>query len=166
MFVNILDGEVFAVIVAISIVGSALGIAQLLRPEVVEPFTALGLLNQDCAIGEYPKYVFAGGEIELCVFVGNNMGYPILARVVYKLGTGEDLPTNTTPSTLKPIKNFTVLVAHGGNVTFKVRLPIPENPPEADRVAIILELWFYDPERGVWTYSGRWNHLYVQVVRV
>jgi len=164
--VNVLDAEVFAVIVAIAIVGSALGIAQVLRPEVVEPFTALGLLNENCVIGEYPEYVFAGREVELCVFVGNHMGYPILARVVYKLGTEADLPTNATPSSLRPLRNFTVLVPHGGNETFKARLPIPENPPEADRVAIILELWLYDPERGGWVYSGRWNHLYVRVVRV
>jgi len=164
--VNVLDDEVFAVIMAITIVGSALGIAQLLRPEVAEPFTALGLLNQDCVIGDYPEYVFAGGEVELCVFVGNHMGYPLLARVVYKLGTKDDLPTNTTPSNRKPLRSFTVLVPHGGNETFRVRLPIPEDAPEADRVAIIVELWLYDPERGAWTYSGRWNHLYVRVVRV
>lgn len=163
---NVLDSEVFAVILAVVIVGSAVGIAQLLRSEVVEPFTALGLLNQDCKIGEYPKYAFAGGELELCVFVYNHMGYPILAKVMYKLGTESDLPTNTTPSRLNPIKNFTVLVPHGGNETFKVKLPVPENPPEADRVAVILELWIYDLESGRWVYSGRWNHLYVEVVRI
>ncbi|MEM1623612.1 MAG: DUF1616 domain-containing protein [Sulfolobales archaeon] len=163
---NVLDEEVFAVVLAISVVGSVLASALVLRPEVVEPFTALGLLDSSCRIGEYPREVYPGEEVELCVYVYNHMGYPILAQVRYKVVEPEDLPTNTTPSRAPTFKSITVLVPHRREVLRKVKLVIPPDTPRGEKVALVLELWLYDVRTSEWTYSGRWNHLYVRVLGV
>jgi len=164
--VNVLDEEVFAVILAISVVGSVLASASVLRPEVVEPFTALGLLDSSCRIGTYPREVYPGGEVELCVYVYNHVGYPILAQVRYKVTEPGDIPTNTTPSKASVVKNITALVSHKQEVLRKVKLPIPLELPQSEKVALVIELWVYDLKTGDWVYSGRWNHLYVRVLRV
>jgi len=66
---------------AIIVVGSVFSVAQLLRPSVTEPFTAIGLLNENCEIGDYPSKVFRGENITLCIFLYNYMGYPLLMQV-------------------------------------------------------------------------------------
>ncbi len=162
---NILDDEVFAVLLAIVIVGSVFAIAQVIRPEVTEPFTAIGLLNEECRIGHYPKEVFQGQNLTLCIFLYNHMGYPLLMQVRYKIGTNETLPTNTTPSPQPVIKELEVLLDNNDNATILVQVPIAVGGEYVGkRVALIFELWIYDISKQEWVYTGRWNHLYVKVL--
>ena len=162
---NLLDEEVFAVLLAIVVVGSVFAIAQVVRPKVIEPFTAIGLLNEECKIGEYPKEVFVGQNVTLCIFLDNHEGYPLLMKVKYKIGVSEELPTNTTPSPRPTIKEFEAVLDDGENVTMLVKVPITVNEGfVGKRVALIFELWIYDVDKHEWVYSGRWNHLYVKVL--
>ncbi|MEM2021644.1 MAG: hypothetical protein QXP80_05415 [Zestosphaera sp.] len=164
---NVINDEVFAVIMALVILGSVLTTATMLRPEVTEPFTAIGLLNSECRIGDYPWYVIAGGKTDLCVYVFNYMGYPILAQVRYKVGTASDLPTNNTPSVLRSLENLTAVIAHNSENLIKVSLPVVVDESLIGKNAsLILELWVYDVSKGVWVYSGRWAHLHVRVIGV
>lgn len=78
---NVINGEVFAVVPAILVVGLVLPFAAVIRPEVVEPFTAPGLLDPNCRIGRYLVEVSLGDDMELCVYIHNQMGYPVLAQV-------------------------------------------------------------------------------------
>ena len=161
---DVLDEEVFAVIMAIVVVASVVGIAQLIRSEVVEPFTAIGLLNSECRIGDYPKEVFEGEELRLCLYLYNHLGRPQLMMVKYKLGDKNVIPTNMTPSPEAPLKTFKFLLNHGANTTLPVRVPIPLNTELVGKeVALIFELWVYDKDLGEWVYSGRWVHLYVKM---
>ena len=162
---NLLDDEVFAVIIAIIVVGSVFSGAQLLRPSVTEPFTAIGLLNENCKIGVYPDKVFRGENLTLCIFLYNYMGYPLLMQVRYKIGSNTTLPTNSTPSPMPTILVFNKLLDHGENTTFYVEVPIKVNESfVGKRIALIFELWIYDIDHDKWVYSGRWNHLYVEVL--
>ncbi|MEM2004658.1 MAG: DUF1616 domain-containing protein [Zestosphaera sp.] len=164
---NVVSDEVFAVILALVVVGSVISTAAILRPEVTEAFTALGLLNRECRIGDYPEYVIIGSSVDLCMYVFNYMGYPVLAQIRYKVGSVRDLPTNTTPSVLETLENFTVVVAHNNEKLVKASLPVMVNGlPVGKNVTLIFELWLYDTNRGEWTYSGRWAHLHVKVVEV
>lgn len=161
---DVLDEEVFAVVMAIVIVASVLGITQLLRPGVIEPFTAIGLLNSECRIGDYPKEVFEGEELRLCLYLYNHLGRPQLMMVKYKLGSSNVIPTNTTPSPEASLKSFKFLLNHDANITLPVRVPIPFNTGLVGKdVALIFELWVYDLDSNDWVYSGRWVHLYVKV---
>jgi len=162
---NVLDDEVFAVLMAIIIVGSVFAAAQLLRPSVVEPFTAIGLLNEECRIGDYPSKVFRGENITLCIYLYNHIGYPLLMQVRYKIGTNTTLPTNTTPSPMPTMLIFNKMLNHGENNTFRIEVPITVSEGFVGRrAALIFELWIYNLDQGTWVYSGRWNHLYVEVL--
>ncbi len=163
----ILNEEVFAVILALTIVSSVFGIAMLLRPSTVEPFTAIGLLDENCKIGYYPKYVVPGQNLTLCLFVDNHLGKPMYWKIVYRIGNSSTIPTNTTPSPEPAIEEWRGVLPDKGNTTFKIRIPIaiPKDLANAKRIALIFELWIYSPEQGRWIYSGRWTHLYVEVVR-
>ncbi|MEM4502518.1 MAG: DUF1616 domain-containing protein [Ignisphaera sp.] len=164
---NLLDEEVLAVILAITVVGSAIAIAQVLRPEIVEPFQALGILNEEMKIGEYPTKVYPGQNIELYVYVYNHKAYPALVQVRYKIGNRETLPTNTSPSSQPTIKVYEFLVDVKENVTKKVEIPITiDRNTDVDEIALIFELWVYDIDRKEWVYTGIWNHLYVRIVKV
>lgn len=157
----ILDDEVFAVILALIVVGSVFASAQVLRPRVTEPFTAIGLLNSELKIGDYPKTIVAGYNVTLGLFIDNHMGYPIYYRVYFKIGDNTTLPTANKSSPLKPVKYWEGFLDHGQNATFKIVVSVPE---PGHRKALIFELWIYDPVNRTWVYTGRWNHLYVDVV--
>ena len=162
---NVLDDEVFAVLLAIVVVASVFSAAMTLRPEVVEAFTAIGLLNEECKIGDYPERAFPGESLKLCIFLDNHMGYPMMLQVRYKIGTSETLPTNTTASPQPAVESFTRVLDHGENATMLVEVPV-DVPRElvGRKVALIFELWAYDVNKHEWVYTGRWNHLYVKIV--
>jgi len=162
---NLLDEEVFAVIIAISIVGSTIAIALVLRPDIVEPFQALGLLNENLVIGDYPKFVYPMQNLTLGIFVYNHRPYPILVQIRYKIGNSTNLPTNTTPSSSPTIKVFEFLVDVKKNVTQRIDIPIIVDR-SSSKVALIFELWMYDTDKREWVYTGIWNHHYVDVLRV
>lgn len=165
---NVINDEVFAVILAVVIIGSAISVATLLRPEVTEPFVAIGLLDKDCKISSnYPELVVAGSEIDLCLYLFNYKGYPLLAQIRYKIGTSNEIPTNTTPANLKTLKNFTKLLNHNEEVLIRAKLPvIVDKSLIGGNATLIFELWVYDLRNGVWVYSGQWTHLHVKVVGV
>ncbi len=160
----ILDEEVLAVLLAIITVASVIAAAQLLRPGVTEPFTALGLLNSQCKIGDYPKRVVLGQRVDLCIFVSNYEGRPIYYKVVYRVGTNRTIPSNSTPSPEPPLAEWRGVLAHGGNTTFTVSVSVPQWF-NGSRAALIFELWVYNTTAWEWRYTGRWTHLYVDVVK-
>lgn len=156
----ILDEEVFAVILAISIVASAIGIAMVLAPEIPEPFMSLGLLNEECKMGRYPTTVQNNSFVELCIFVANYMNKPVFYRVDYKLSEDGSLPTNTTPLPVKPISSWYGVLNNKENTTIPVKVFVTTSEP---RVVLVFELWVYEPSIRNWKYTGIWNHLRVNV---
>ena len=159
----LLDEEVFAVILALSIIASALGIALTLRPENPEPFTALGLLNEECKIGRYPTVAVNGSSIRLCISIANHLGHPAYFKVVYKLATAETLPNSTTPSPEQVVMEWRAVLSNGEEMVTPITVPVYTLRNEF-RIALVFELWIYDTTRGGWSYTGRWNHHYINVV--
>lgn len=155
--------EVFAVLLALVAVGSVFGAIQLIVPGDREPFMALGLLNEDCLIGSYPRRVVNSSYLDLCIMVYNHMGRPVYYRVVYKIGGVDDLPGNATPSRAPEIDAWRGVLGDDGNKTFRVSVAVYSRVVPSN-ATLIFELWVYDTNRGIWIYSGVWNHLHVQVV--
>ncbi|MEM3938324.1 MAG: DUF1616 domain-containing protein [Desulfurococcaceae archaeon] len=160
----ILDDEVFAVILAVTIVSSVVGIAMVLRQEA-EQWTALGLLGE-CKIGKYPKTAVNGSLQDLCIYVANYMGKPVYYKVIYRVGDQEALPTNTTPSPSEPLAFWIGVLGNKDNATVPVKVPITVRGPLPRKVALIFELWLYDTGTHEWIYSGRWVHVYVNVTLI
>ncbi|MEM1696129.1 MAG: hypothetical protein QW764_04870 [Desulfurococcaceae archaeon] len=159
----ILDEEVFAVILAVSVVASTVGIALVLRPDVVEPFNAIGLLNENCKIGELPRVALNSTVLRLCIFIANYMGKPVYYRVVYKIGDADTLPTATTPSPESPVAEWFSVLGNKKNTTILVNVPVYTSKPLPANVTLIFELWMYDTGLDSWVYTGRWVHLHLNI---
>jgi hypothetical protein len=159
----VLDEEVFAVILALSIVASALGMVLTLRPGNPEPFTAIGLLNEECKIGGYPATAVNGSGIRLCISVANHLGHPAYFKVVYKLATNETLPNSASPSPEQAVMEWRVVLGDGEEKLFLITVPIYTLRGEY-HVVLVFELWVYNTSGGGWSYTGRWNHHHISVV--
>jgi len=159
----VLDEEVFAVVLALSIVASALGIALTLGPGNPEPFTAIGLLNEECKIGGYPATAVNGSGVRLCISVANHLGHPAYFKVVYKLATNESLPNSSSPSPEQAVMEWRAVLGDGEERLFLITAPVYTLRGEY-RVVLVFELWIYSTSGGGWSYTGRWNHHHISVV--
>lgn len=159
------DDEVFAVILAVSIVASVLGTVLILRPFSSEKFSAIGLLDENCKIGNYPEIAVNGTEIKLCLFVYNHLGEPAYYKVVYRIGNNDTLPSNLTSSPAQEIKEWKVILNNDENTTFPISVPVFLNANETDKAALIFELWAYNMTIGNWEYTGLWTDLYINVTK-
>jgi len=157
----VIDDEVLAVLTAIVTVACALGIA-LSLPRSPEPFTAIGLLNEQGEIGDYPRVLVAGEPVRLQVFVMNHLGKAAMLKVEAKIGARGRIPSNSTPLDAPPVWERVVILGHGQNATIPVQIAVAE---PGSNLALVFELWQYDASKGEWVYTGRWCHLYVNVTR-
>ena len=165
MVFKITDKEVLAVITALALVGSVVYAASLFRPKYIEPLTAIGLLDKDCTMGNYPSIMVNGENASLCLLLVNYNSTPALLRVDYKIAPPTELPSNTTPSPLRPLRVFYYALPPGANETHRITVPVEVNSSlTGKRVALVFELWRYDPRAHEWRYTGEWVHLYVRVL--
>lgn len=155
--------EVLAVLLALVVVGSIFGAAQLIVPGGGERFAALGLLNGDCLIGPYPSRAVNNSYVDLCLYVYNHMGRPIYYRVIYRVGGTSDLPSNSTSSPAPQIGEWRGVLGDNENRTFKISAIVYSRSLPAN-ATMIFELWIYDVNNNTWIYSGVWNHLYIEVM--
>jgi uncharacterized membrane protein len=162
----LLDDEVFAVLTAVVIIASVLGVAMVVRDELGgEMFTAIGLLDENCRIGDYPRYAYPNQTLRLCLYIYNHMGKPVYWRVVYKVGDNTTLPTTNTTSPRPAMAEWRGVLDHGLNATRRIEVVVGEPPVNATRVALIFELYTYNTAEGRWEYTGRWVHLYINIRR-
>lgn len=157
----ILDEEVWAVILAIIVVGGVFAVSQAyLSGRVVEPFSELGLLGRNMKIGDYPRELVVGDNATFYVYVGNHMGRPMYYVVEVKLG---DESTSVDPADVEAIFTYERVLLHNETWIFRVDLPV-EAPGLNQR--IIVELWIYNETIGDLQYHGRWTQLWINVTSV
>lgn len=154
----IISEEVWAVILAIVVVGSVFAVSQAyLSNRVVEPFSELALLGENMKIGDYPTNLVAGDNATFYVYVGNHMGRPMYYLVGVKLG---DNSTPINPAPIKPVMTFERVLLNNETWIFRVDLPI-ESPGINKR--IIVELWIYNESINALQYHERWTQLWINV---
>jgi len=161
----ILDEEVFAVILALAIVASSIGIALTWRP-FGERFVAIGLLDESCKIGVYPKTAALNQSLKLCIYVYNHMGKPIAYQVMYKVAlNASQLPTTSAPSVAKPLGKWLGALDNDRDEQFFAFVRIPWDRGLLGRnISLVFELWVFNTTTGSWMYSGVWGHIWVEVV--
>ncbi len=157
-----IDDEVFAVIMAIVVLGSVFAAVQLL-PRHVEPLEGIALLNPECKMKDYPSTILAGEGVSFCLLVFNYMGKPMYYQVRYKVGDRDTLPRNETPSPQPALKTFEVVLNDSSEAYLNITITVER---VGNDIALIFELWRYEPATDSWVYTGKWNHLYVDVVEV
>lgn len=154
--------EVFAVLLAIVVVACIFTAAQSI-PRHGEAFTAIGLLNEECKIGDYPRYIVVGEPVTLCIYLSNHLGKPALLQVRMKIGSKGYLPTNTTPLNTTYVVVLERVLDDGENVTQRITFVLNRT---GTNLALVFELWRFDTSIGRWVYDGKWVHLYVNITRV
>ena len=164
---NLLDKEVFAVLTAAVLLASVFSASMMLGLAQKERYAGLGLLSSDCVLGNYPKSVYDGENITLCVFIENHLGHVALLEVRYKVSVNGSLPTDTSPAPDPVIASWEALLGDGENTTLVISVPvnISLTTQRLSGVALIFELWYLNPDTGEWEYTGRWVHLYVTVTK-
>lgn len=154
----ILSGEVWAVIMAVVLVGAVFAASQIIASNrVTEPFSELGVLGLRMKIGDYPKTVVAGEAFRLYVYVGNHMGKPMYYVVFVKLGNATT-PVNPTPT--EPFTRLDLILMHGENATIPIDIALTK-PGVNER--LVFELWVYDSTAKAFTYHERWCQLWINV---
>ena len=185
---NLLDKNVFTVLLAVLIIVSVTGIAWIVRSDIlvsysiandkasysgikivdrpVSPFVSIGLLNEKCMMGPYTKLYFEGENISLCLLFYNGYGYPVVLQARYKLvETSNEYPSESSPSPNPSLANYTVVLNPQNNYTLKITIPMDIDVPGSGRnITLVFELWRFDPVTDSWVYTGKWVHLHVKVV--
>ncbi len=162
---DLLDREVFTVITALVLIGSLIALFEMDLGWAREHYISISLLNERCLIGGYPVNAYVDTPVKLCIEVHNELGYPVYARIVYKIADNTTLPSREKPSPEKERTVYELLVDNGETRYLRVNISIPMEYA-GRRIAIVFELWIYDPETNEWVYTGRWTHLFVYVIEV
>ncbi|MEM2240343.1 MAG: DUF1616 domain-containing protein [Candidatus Bathyarchaeia archaeon] len=153
-----LSGEVWAVVMAVVLVGAVFAVSQIFASSrVTEPFSELGILGPKMKIGDYPRIVVAGEAFRLYVYVGNHMGKPMYYVVFIKLGNATT-PLNPTPA--EPFMRLDLILMHGENRTIPIDIAITE---PGLNTRLIFELWTYNTTVKELTYHGRWCQIWLNV---
>ena len=158
---NPADREVLAVITGLLIAGSAAGIISLFNHH--EPMEAVGLLDQDCRMLDYPEIVFPGETLNLCVMVINYNGRVEAYRVLYKFAQPPEAPTNETPLDSPALSEAILVVPSPGEASVAVQAPIPDWAEPGRNATLVFELYRLNTETMEWEYTGKYVYLRVEV---
>ncbi|RLE84581.1 MAG: hypothetical protein DRJ41_02880 [Thermoprotei archaeon] len=157
-----IDEEVAAVIIAITVVAAVFSYSQLLMEgRVTEPFSAIGLLGPEMKIGGYPRTVRVNETIDLYLFIDNHEGRITYYMIKAKLGNKSTTVNSTIPAKAQVIATYETILAHGQNKTIPVTLRVGRPMTNA---RLIFELWSLY-ENNTLKYTGRWVHLWLNVTK-
>lgn len=154
-----IDEEVRAIVLAVIVISAALSASQAITAgRVAEPFSAIGILGPDMKIGDYPKTVIAGEPFTLYVYIENQEGRTMYYTVLAKVGDNSTLVNETAPADLAPFATYRAILAHGQNATIPAEISLAS---PAQNAKLIFELWAIGEDGA--HYTGRWNHLWINV---
>jgi len=156
--VNLLDPEVYAVIIGLAVVASAAGIVSLIDHH--EPFEAIGLLGPDCTATGYPDFALPGENLTFCLMIVNDMGAPEAYRVVYKFAQPPSLP-GEDPLDAPALADAVVVVPDNSTVKIRITAPIPLEALPQENATLVFELYRWSND--TWAYTGKYVYLRVLV---
>jgi len=154
----LISGEVWAVILAIILVGVVFAVSQAIwAKRVVEPFSELGVLGPHMKIGDYPSEIVAGDMLKLYIYVGNHMGKPMLYTVLVKLCNKTTL---VDPAPVKPMMSFTHALLDNETWIFPINVTLTD---VGLNWRLVFELWAYNPDTDKVEYLGLSCWLWINV---
>jgi len=159
----ILDDEVLAVLTAIIIIIATFATAQIINSgRVTEPFSALGLLNQNAKIGDYPQQVIAGTPFKLNIYIQNYEGKTMYYKILVKIGNKTSTINETTPLNTQPIMEFRTVLPHNTSLIIPANITLYQ---PATNIRLVFEMWILNETTQTFTYYGRWNQLWLNVTK-
>jgi len=159
----VFNEEVLAVITAILIIATIFAAVQIINSEIViEPFSALGLLNKDAKIGDYPREVVAGTPFQLNVYIENHEGKTMYYKILVKLGNKTSIINETKPLNAQPILELRTVLPHNKSILIPVNITIYQ---PMTNLRLIFEMWIFNETKQAFTYYHRWNQLWLNVTK-
>jgi uncharacterized membrane protein len=159
----VFNEEVLAVITAILIIATIFAAVQIINSErVVEPFSALGLLNKNAKIGDYPREVIAGTPFQLNVYIENHEGKTMYYKILVKLGNKTSIINETKPLNAQPILELRTVLPHNKSILIPVNITIYQ---PMTNLRLIFEMWIFNETKQAFTYYHRWNQLWLNVTK-
>ena len=132
----------------------------ILGDRIVEPFTELGILGPNMKLGDYPRTLEVGEQLNLYLYLGNKEGKLSYYRVDVKHGTQSLNVSDTTPYPGEMIGRYEKLLLNEENTTIPVSLSLSK-PGLNQR--IVFELYKHSTQSNDFEYDGLWVQLWVNV---
>jgi hypothetical protein len=150
--------QLCAAVLAVTIIIAFIAVSGALLPRGQgEEFSELGILGPNMKLGDYPSEIVASESVHLYVYVGNQMGQPMLYQVQLKLGDNNTAvnPANATALQL----NQQVL---GVNQTWTYPVDVTMKQQGVNQ-RLIFELWIYNQTTSQFQYHERWGQIWLNV---
>lgn len=155
------DERVQAVIIVVLLGFGVLTAAPIvLGDRIVEPFSELGILGPNMKLGDYPREVAVGENIDLYLYLGNHEGGVEYYRVLVKLGDRGLNVSDTEAYGGALVDAYERVLLDEANHTAPLRLSIEE---PGDNRRLVFELHRYDEETRSFAYDGIWVQLWLNV---
>ena len=155
----ITSGEVWSVIFALIVLVSIFAYSEFyFSRNVVEPFSEFGILGPNLKIGDYPRNVTVGENVNLNIFISNNMGKPTYYVVMAKL---RDKESSLDPAPGSPDVIIDLILSHEDERIIPFNFTII-NPGLNQR--LVFELWTYNVTSKSVEYHDRWGWIWINAI--
>lgn len=156
-----LDEKIQAVImIALLALGILTAAPVILGDRVVEPFSELGILGPNMKLGDYPREILSGENIDLYLYLGNHEGTIIYYRVQAKLGDQSTNVSDTMPYQGEILSTYERVLDDENNCTIPISISLIET---GINKRVVFELYEYKSEIREFEYEGNWVQLWVNV---
>ncbi|MCW3999767.1 MAG: DUF1616 domain-containing protein [Candidatus Bathyarchaeota archaeon] len=150
--------QLCAAVLALTVLVAFIAVSGVLLPRGQgEEFSELGILGPNLKLGDYPSVVVASETVRLYVYVGNQMGKPMLYEVQVKLGDNNTAVNPANASVLQ--QNWQVLDV---NQTWTYPVQVTLTEPGVNQ-RLIFELWLYNQTISQFQYHQRWGQIWLNV---
>jgi uncharacterized membrane protein len=155
------DERIQAVLMIIVLAYGVLTVAPvILGDRVVEPFSELGILGPNMKLGDYPREVALGENVDLYLYIGNHEGALMYYRVIVKQGDQSMNVSDTDPYPGILLHQFEHVLVDERNTTMPISVQLTE--PGVNR-RMVFELYKYNSEIQGFQYDGIWVQLWMNV---
>jgi uncharacterized membrane protein len=156
-----LDEKIQTVImIALLALGILTAAPVILGDRVVEPFSELGILGPNMKLGDYPREIPSGENIDLYLYLGNHEGTIIYYRVRVKLGDQSTNVSDTMPYQGEILSTYERVLDDENNCTIPISISLIET---GINKRIVFELYEFKSEIREFEYEGNWVQLWVNV---
>ncbi len=155
-----MDKETASIALALVTVLAVFASIQPILPANSEPFSELGVLGPNRAIGGYPTSVAAGQPFLLYGYIGNHEGSSSYYQFLVKVGNQTTQVSNSTSAQAPVIFTYSRVLGNNQSITFPLNLTLTS---QGTNVRLVFELWSFDATTSSYAYTGLWNQLLLNV---
>lgn len=155
-----MDKETATIALALVTVLAVFAAIQPILPASSQPFSELGVLGPNRAIGGYPTTVAAGQPFLLYGYVGNHEGASSYYQFLVKVGDQTTQISNSTFAQAPVIFTHSQILENNQSTTFPLNLTLRS---QGTNVRLVFELWSFNATTSSYVYTGLWNQLLLNV---